>query len=107
SALIAFPAAWTLFEWLRGWVFTGVPWLALGYSQLDSRLAGLAPVVGVYGVSFATALCAGLLVVVTSGSPKSRVASGVALVLAFGLGQLAKQIDWTSPQGAPLKVALL
>ena len=107
SALIAFPAAWTLFEWLRGWVFTGVPWLALGYSQLDSPLAGLAPVVGVYGVSFATALCAGLLVVVTSGSPKARVASGVALVVAFGLGQLAKQIDWTSPQGAPLKVALL
>ena len=107
SALIAFPAAWTLFEWLRGWVFTGVPWLALGYSQLDSPLAGLAPVVGVYGVSFATALCAGLLVVVTSGSPKARVASGVALAVAFGLGQLAKQIDWTSPQGAPLKVALL
>src|SRR5206468_6270907 len=107
SALIAFPAAWTLFEWLRGWVFTGVPWLALGYSQLDSPLAGFAPVVGVYGVSFATALCAGLLVVVTSGSRKARVASGVALVVAFGLGQLAKQIDWTSPQGAPLKVALL
>jgi len=107
SSLIAFPAAWTLFEWLRGWVFTGVPWLALGYSQVDSPLAGFAPVVGVYGVSFATALCAGLLVVVTSGSPKARVASGVALAVAFGLGQLAKQIDWTSPQGAPLKVALL
>ncbi len=72
SALLAFPALWTFFEWLRGWVFTGVPWLALGYSQGKARLAG-----------------------------------GVALVLAFGLGQLAKQIDWTSAQGAPLRVALL
>jgi apolipoprotein N-acyltransferase len=107
SALIAFPAAWTLFEWLRGWVFTGVPWLALGYSQVDSPLAGLAPLIGVYGVSFATVLCAGLLVVVTTGSPKARLASGIALAFAFGLGQLLKQIDWTSPQGAPLKVALL
>ena len=107
SALIAFPAAWTLFEWLRGWVFTGVPWLALGYSQVDSPLAGFAPVVGTYGVSFVTALCAGLLVVVVTGSGKARLAGGVALVLAFGLGQLLKQIDWTSPQGAPLKVALL
>ncbi len=107
SALIAFPAAWTLFEWLRGWVFTGVPWLALGYSQVDSPLAGLAPLIGVYGVSFATALCAGLLVVVTTGSLKARLAGGVALIFAFGLGQLLKQIDWTSLQGAPLKVALL
>lgn len=107
SALIAFPAAWTLFEWLRGWVFTGVPWLALGYSQVDSPLAGFAPVIGVYGVSFVTALCAGLLVIVLTGSGKARVAGGVALVVAFGLGQLAKQIEWTSPRGAPLKVALL
>jgi len=107
SALIVFPAAWTLFEWLRGWVFTGVPWLALGYSQVDSPLAGFAPVIGVYGVSFVTALCAGLLVIVVTGSGKARVAGGVALVVAFGLGQLLKQIEWTSPHGAPLKVALL
>ncbi len=107
SALFAFPALWTLFEWLRGWIFTGVSWLALGYSQVDSPLAGFAPVVGVYGVSLATALCAGLLVVVVTGSGKARLAGGVALVLAFGLGQLLKHMNWTSPQGEPLKVALL
>jgi apolipoprotein N-acyltransferase len=107
SALFAFPALWTLFEWLRGWIFTGVSWLALGYSQVDSPLAGFAPVVGTYGVSFVTALCAGLLVVVVTGSGKARLAGGVALVFAFGLGQLLMQMNWTSPQGAPLKVALL
>ncbi len=107
AVLIAFPAAWTLFEWLRGWVFTGVPWLTLGYSQVDSPLAGFAPVIGVYGVSFATVLCAGLLVLVATGSLKARLAGGVALVFAFGLGHLLKQIEWTSLQGAPLKVALL
>jgi apolipoprotein N-acyltransferase len=107
SALFAFPALWTFFEWLRGWVFTGVSWLALGYSQVDSPLAGFAPVVGTYGVSFVTALCAGLLVIVVAGSGKARLAGGVALAFAFGLGQLARQIDWTSPQGTPLKVALL
>ncbi|HMG59477.1 MAG TPA: apolipoprotein N-acyltransferase [Burkholderiales bacterium] len=107
SALFAFPALWTLFEWLRGWIFTGVSWLALGYSQVDSPLAGFAPVVGTYGVSFVTALCAGLLVVVVTGSGKARLAGGVALVFAFGLGQLLMQMNWASPQGAPLKVALL
>ena len=107
SALVAFPALWTLGEWLRGWIFTGVPWLAVGYSQVDSPLAGLAPVVGVYGVSFATALCAGLLHIVVVGAPRIRFAGGLALVLAFGLGQLLKQVDWTFPQGAPFRVSLL
>ncbi len=104
---LAFPALWTLFEWLRGWLFTGVPWLAVGYSQVDSPLAGLAPMVGVYGVSFATALCAGLLVIVISGSAKARIAGALALAFVFGLGHVLKQMAWTSPQGAPFQVALL
>ena len=107
SVLMAFPAAWTLFEWLRGWVFTGVPWLALGYSQVDSPLAGFAPVIGVYGVSFATALCAGLLYLVATGPNRLRLAGGFALVLALVIGQLLRQVEWTSPQGAPVRVALL
>jgi len=107
SAVIAFPALWTIFEWWRGWMFTGVPWLAVGYSQVDSPLAGLAPVAGVYGVSFATALSASLLYVVITGTARVRLAGALALVFAFGLGQLLRQIEWTSAQGSPIKVALL
>jgi len=61
-AALALPAAWALGEWTRGWILTGFPWLALGYSQApDSPLAGYAPVLGVYGVSLLAALSAGLL----------------------------------------------
>src|SRR5210317_1341901 len=50
--LVIGPAAWVLIEWTRSWVLTGFPWMALGYGQIDLPLAGWAPVLGVYGVSF-------------------------------------------------------
>jgi apolipoprotein N-acyltransferase len=106
AVALAFPALWTLFEWWRGWMFTGVPWLALGYSQVDSPLGGFAPLVGVYGVSFVTALCAALLAVVV-GFGRARVAAGMALVFIFGVGHFLKQVEWTSPVGLPVKVSLL
>jgi apolipoprotein N-acyltransferase len=107
AAALALPALWTTSEWLRGWFLTGFPWLALGYSQSDSPLAGFAPVAGVYGVSFAAAFCAGLLWIGISSSARARVASAIALALTFGAGFLLKQISWTSPQGEPVRVALL
>ena len=62
KSLLVLPAAWTLMEWLRGWLLTGFPWLSLGYSQIDSPLNGFAPLLGVYGVSWLTVLTAALLV---------------------------------------------
>jgi apolipoprotein N-acyltransferase len=49
-ALIIFPAIGAILEWCRSYVFTGFPWLLLGYSQINSPLAGYAPVLGIYGV---------------------------------------------------------
>ncbi|MDX1514543.1 MAG: apolipoprotein N-acyltransferase, partial [Gammaproteobacteria bacterium] len=67
--LLLFPAAWVLVEWLRGWLFTGFTWLQLGYSQVDSPLAGFLPVAGVYGVGWLVALCAALIgVALSAGS---------------------------------------
>ena len=113
------PALWTLSEWIRGWIFTGFPWLAIGYSQVPSSpLAGYAPILGVYGLTLVTVCCAGLLVLPAErartkhGSQAKVSAQGpttvavrvlarpapLLLVLALGLaGYALKQVTWTSP----------
>ena len=121
------PAAWTLAEWTRGWIFTGFPWLATGYSQVpDSPLAGYAPVLGIYGITLATAVTAGLVVVLerrltandergtmnaerkTSFNWRFIVHHSSFIILAIWLtGWVLSQIAWTTPAGAPFAASLL
>ncbi|MDP1927232.1 MAG: apolipoprotein N-acyltransferase [Thiobacillus sp.] len=108
--LLGLPLMWGLSEWVRGWLFTGFPWLTLGYSQVPaSPLAGYAPVLGVYGVSFVLALIAALLA--WSLTPRQRPAlRGWAITAALALGVGGQALHggvWTTPIGAPTSVALL
>jgi apolipoprotein N-acyltransferase len=105
--LVAAPGLWVLAEWVRMWLFTGFPWLALGYSQIDTPLSGLAPLGGVFAVSLASAFVAGALasLFLTSGAARAA-ALGVAGAL-FAAGFAAGRIEWTSPAGNRVSVALL
>jgi apolipoprotein N-acyltransferase len=122
---LAFASAWAIGEWLRGTVFTGFPWLASGYAQVDGPLAGFAPVVGVYGVGWMLALVAALIAQALLRLLRSRrAASGIdgtsvegnaggivipgAVALALIVaGLLLPLVQWTVPANAPLKVRLL
>lgn len=98
-----FAGVWTLTEWLRGWLFTGFPWLALGYSQTPpSPLAGYAAVLGSYGIGFLVALIAALL-----AQDWRRKAGWAVIFVLLGGGALLRGMDWTQPTGKPVAVALL
>jgi apolipoprotein N-acyltransferase len=126
---LAFASAWAIGEWLRGTVFTGFPWLASGYAQVDGPFAGFAPVAGVYGVGWMLALVAALIVQAllpfmssrkpgnngdtrlnTNGAKPAaaRVVVPGAIALALiAAGLLLPLVQWTVPANAPLTVRLL
>ncbi len=78
---LLFAACWLLAELARGVVFTGFPWVASGYAQIDGPLAPLAPWVGVYGIGAWGAAAAALLV----HGRQWRVLAAAAALLAAPL----------------------
>ena len=98
--LLGYPAIWVLLEWLRSWLFTGFTWLSLGYSQIDTPLAGFAPLLGVYGLGLLVTVGAALLVEWRSGWV---LLLPVVLLAGWGL----QQHTWSRPAGPAFPVALV
>ena len=103
--LLAMPLSWAFLEWVRGHIFTGFPWLNLGYSQVPySPLAGYFPLLGVYGVVLLVgALASALCQLFTADRRKACL---LILVIVI-TGRLLQGVAWTHPQGQPLRVALV
>ncbi len=105
--LLMAPSAWVLIEWLRGWVLTGFPWLALGYGQIDNWFAGWAPVFGVYGVSFAIMLSTtALLVTILTKPPQRWIALGLVFVPFIG-GAIIGEVDYTQGDGKAVRSTII
>ncbi len=105
--LVLMPACWVLCEWLRGVIFTGFPWLYLGYGMIDTPLAALAPFGGVLAVSWAAAIGGTALVMLVTGPRHDRLAglaailAGLLLVLAFG------RTAWVTSAGQLTRVTVI
>ncbi|WP_017429927.1 apolipoprotein N-acyltransferase [Vreelandella jeotgali] len=104
GAFLSFAGVWVLGEVLRTYLFTGFPWLLLGTGQIDSPLAGWAPVGGVYLLSLLVALSGTLLAELLL----CRRIWTLAPLAAIWLAPLALPGQWTEPASdTPTRVALL
>jgi apolipoprotein N-acyltransferase len=104
---LVLPVLWVLLEWLRGWALSGFPWLSLGYALIDSPLAGWAPLLGVYGVTWSAVMIAvALTVLLTPSLELSRRLGALGLAAAlFATPMLTAHHDWTRPAGPVLPIA--
>ena len=104
---LAFAALWVLQEWLKTWLFTGFPWLFVGYAFTEQYwLSSLAPVAGVFAVSFVAILLATSVVEQLRNRGGYLLASFALLVVSTSLWLINPQ--WTKPKGGPdLSVSLI
>ncbi|WP_296057454.1 apolipoprotein N-acyltransferase [uncultured Amphritea sp.] len=105
-----FCALWIVFEWLRSWLFTGFPWLYLGYSLIDTPLATFAPLGGVWLISLYVVLTSTLIV--TFVKRLQRPLQAATILMVIGLPLVAIQQNeipqsWTSPVGEPVSVMVV
>lgn len=106
--LVLLPALFTLCEYLRSYLFTGFPWLSVGYAHTISPLSGFAPIFGVYGLAGLAATSAGALALLLAAW-NERFARCLSLGLIgsiFGVGLGLQSFNWTHAHGSPLTVRL-
>lgn len=96
KCLCLFPITWVGFEWLRIHLFTGFPWLMLGYSTTATPLFALAPIIGSYGLSFIVAAGAGSLALLARrNSYRMKTTAVAVIVLPLLLGLALNNKTWT------------
>lgn len=104
---LAFPAIWALMEWVRSWIFTGFPWILAGSSQTFWPLKTLAPLGGVYLISFVLAQIAGGIIYYYYASTTYR---RYTLAYFCALLLLCTGLNFyhlTHPAGVPFQVSLV
>ncbi|MBI5560174.1 MAG: apolipoprotein N-acyltransferase [Deltaproteobacteria bacterium] len=117
ARLFCIPFIWVSFEYLRGVLFTGFPWVLLGYSQTRYLLPiQMADILGVWGVSFWVMGLNSAVYLFIRGVTERRfkevfsvaVVTVLAAFVILGYGFLKiRATDGETKGWAPLKVLLV
>ena len=113
-ATLLFAGLWVLLDALRGWLMTGFPWLYAGYAMIDTPLAGLAPLGGIWLLTLGTVLTGVALGTMALGA-RTRFrqhgwqplwAPGLLALVAWGAGLATDPGRFVTPAGEPQRVAM-
>ena len=92
---------------VAGMAFTGLPWLQVGYAQIDGPASGWLPVIGAHGTGALAALVAGGLAWVLVRRDRHALAVLGAVAALWGAGAMLARVDWVRPAGMPVTVAIV
>jgi apolipoprotein N-acyltransferase len=111
-AVMLAPAVWVTTELGRTYVWSGFPWLLLGYSQTTVLpVAQFASVAGVFGLSALVALVSGALsyvvIVRSRGSIVTLAAVALLLIAVTSWGSYRLRNGTLTERGRPMRVALV
>jgi len=93
--IVGFVGLWVLIEWMRSWVFTGFPWLALGHSLVDSPLRGVMPIFGTYGGTAVIALLSVTSACLILGLLKVSIKNLITPILVIVACVVLVDVRWT------------
>ncbi len=84
GSALGIAAVWTAFEWVRGIIFTGLPWLFLGYTQTPFLpVCQIADLTGSYGITFWVVMVNALLAMAWIHRERLRTVVPAAIVTAI------------------------
>ena len=96
-------ASWVVMDFLRGYLFTGFPWLGFAETQITGPFAGIAPIFGGLACTFLAIWCSWELLQIK----RRWLTSSIAIVCAIAFTQAIGLISFTKPFGDPISVRLI